>query len=266
MFIFLFPHQLAEFKRLRITMPTVAELEDPFVLNRRVDHEQPDEVPLSDAEFEAALKPVYEQLEPHLKSMVSWEYYLQQAKDNREKFEPMLRTQQNHSDSTVSLANPQDYKQIHCLRLFPEIGSVGVWRHVGLEGIAIELDTDSEFFQASHFDGKPQLLKPVTYDDLRPQPPTSADPFPAAFKAPQHLAFDQEWRLLRPSVKQGSVPIPKELIKGIYLGVHCSGEVTQSLIELVKRDLQFRRIPLWQMAVSETHLRLNPVSLAGYVT
>lgn len=263
MFTFLTLDQVHHLKMMKLPMVSVADLEDPFISNRRVDHMQPEQVPLSDLEFAEGLKGVYEGLEPHIKSMVSWDYYLQQAKQNREKFEPMLQTQ--NAPQGKSLPNPNDYKSVHCLRLFERIDEEGVWSRFGHDAIALELDVQSPFFQDAHYNRKPQLFKPVVYDDLRPNPPSQKDPFPAAFTRSQHLAFEKEWRLLRPSLKDSLVAIPKGIVKGIYVGLDCPGNVTQNMIELVKRDLQFRHIPLWQMAVSETHLRLSPVSLAKYV-
>lgn len=263
MFTFLTLDQISDFKRLKLPMISVADLADPFILNRRVDHQQEEQAPLSESEFADGVKGIYDKLEPHIQSMVSWEYYLEQAKDNREKFEPMLQNQQRHDD--VALADSKLYQKVNCLRLFPSVNSEALWQVTGLNSIAVELNTDSDFFRQAHYDGKPQMFRPVQYDDLRPEAPSSKSPFPAALKRPEHFAYQQEWRLLRPMLTEAFTSISKDLIKGIYLGVHCSTEVSQNMIDLVKRDLQFRHVPLWQMAVSETHLRLNPVSLAKYV-
>lgn len=263
MFIFLTLAQISDLKRLKLPMISVADLGDPFILNRRVDHQQEEQAPLSESEFADGVRAIYDKLEPHIQSMVSWDYYLEQAKGNRDKFEPMLQNQNRIED--VLLADVKHYQKVHCLRFYPHVNSEALWQQTGLDSIAVELNTDADFFRAGHFEGKPQMFKPVQYDDLRPEPPSSLEPFPAAFKRPEHFAYQQEWRLLRPSLTQSLCAIPKELIKGIFLGVHCSPELSQNMIELVKRDIQFRHVDLWQMAVSETHLRLNPVSLAKYV-
>jgi len=55
------------------------------------------------------------------------------------------------------------------------------------------------------------------------------------------------------------------VIKAIYLGLNCPTALTEEVVQLVKLDLQFRHVKLKQMAVSETHLRLQPLDLADYL-
>lgn len=265
MFTFIQPQHVKDLKSLKLVFQTSTSLQDPFIENIKV-HRSYEEKTLSDSEFEKALKAVYDNLEAHIKAMVTWEYYLEQAKQNKQKIEASLITAKTPS---VVLADAKHYNNAVCLRLFPSLHQVSYWADHGKghTGIAIELDTDHEYFTSSKCEVGPQMFLPVIYDDLRPSPPTKQQPFPALFKRPEQCAFEQEWRLIRPAVKDSvehAFKIPKGVIKGLYAGINCSRDTIEELAQLVKLDLQFRHVNLHQMAVSETHLRLQPLALSDY--
>ena len=257
---------MAGLKNLRLKFQSVLSLNDPFIANKKV-HRSYQETTLSESEFEQALIKVYDNLEPHIKSMVTWEYYLDQAKQNKKKIEPSLIAAKAPPSP---LPDASQYAKVCCLRLFPNLQLDTIWERYGENhtGLAIELDTEHEYFTASRYDALPQIFQAVQYDDLRPPFPSKQMPFPAAFSRPEHAAYEKESRLLRllQSPDQSEVfKIPKAVIKAIYLGLNCPTALTEEVVQLVKLDLQFRHVKLKQMAVSETHLRLQPLDLADYL-
>ena len=261
MFTFISPSQLSLLKQLRLPFQTIAQLDDPFIENKRV-HMPGANQPLSDGEFTDAIKGMYQALEPHIQAMVTFEYYLEQTKQKRELIEKQI--QRPKTPKQLGLASLDQYEKVACLRLYKNIYQQGLWQSAcGHHGLAIKLNDEHEYFSGVSFNEKPQLLSKIKYDDSRPPLASAGDPFPALFRRPEHFAFEQEWRLVRPlSVldqnKEGvfSSKIPKGLIKGIYAGLHCEDDILRSLQVLVKQDLQFRGVDLKQIGVSETHLRL----------
>jgi hypothetical protein len=268
MFTFISPHHVRNLKNLKLVFQTMPLLKDPFIKNIKV-HRSHQETTLSESQFEQALNKIYQSMEPHLKAMVSWDYYLQQAQQNKSKIEPTLVAANNQS---LPMPDPKHYAKVACLRLFPSLHQSHLWDRYGYghKGIAVELDTEHECFQLLKFDGGPQLFKAVKYDDLRPELPSNKNPFPALFSQPEHCAYEQEWRLLRAlnlsSTKEAAeFKFPKVVIKHIYLGLECETALVEEVAQLVKIDMQFKQVSLRQMAVSETHLRLQPLDLSGYI-
>lgn len=262
MFTFIHHQHLPLLKQLRLPFMTVAQLRDPFIENKRV-HRPNANQPLSDSEFSDAMAKSYEALEPHIKAMVTFEYYLKQAKQNREQIEKQI--QRPKSPKQMGLASLESYEKVVCLRLFKQLYQQGVWQNAGFshEAVALKLDDGHPFLAQKLFDQRPQLLSPVQYDDSRPPLPSKSDPFPALLRRPEHFAFEQEWRLIRPSSVMDKVVddmatcrFPKGLIQGIYVGMACPDNVVHSLNALVTQDLNFRGTPLKQIGVSATHLRL----------
>ncbi len=266
MFLFLPTQNIKLFKHLKVIFQSAAELNDPYIVNKKI-HRFHQETALSESEFEGALIGVYENMEPHIKAMVSWEYYLQQAQKNKEKIEASLVAAKA---PPPLLASPKQYSKVGVLRLFSSLQKASLWDSYGEQhrGVAIELDVSHDYFSLARCDGGPQIFQAVNYDDLRPPLPTKTQPFPAIFCRPEHYAYEQEYRLLRllkASDKSEEFKLPKAVIKGIYLGLDCPRNLVDELVQLVKIDLQFRHVVLKQMAVSETHLRLQPLNLSDYL-
>ena len=262
MFTFIHHQHLPLLKQLRLPFMTAVQLRDPFIENKRV-HRPNSNQPLSDSEFSEAMAKSYEALEPHIKAMVTFEYYLKQAKQNREQIEKQI--QRPKTPKQLGLASLESYEKVVCLRLFKQIYQQGLWQTAGMqhEAVAIKLDAQHPFLADKQFEQRPQLLTPVIYDDSRPPLPSKADPFPALLRRPEHLAYEQESRLIRPSAVMDKVidemltcKFPKGLIQGMYVGLACPESVVESLHALVTQDLNFRGVPLKQIGVSATHLRL----------
>jgi hypothetical protein len=261
MFAFISLQQLPLLKQLRLPFCSVIELDDPFIENKRV-HMPGANQPLSDSEFAAAIEKMYQALEPHIKAMVTFEYYLEQTKQKRDLIEKQI--QRPKTPQQLGLASLDEYKKVACLRVYKNIYQQGLWQSLGADtGVAIKLNDEHPYFRQPSFNDKPQLFQSLLYDDARPPLPSKQSPFPALFRRAEHFAYEQEWRLLRPlSVldqnKEGQLnsKIPRGLITGIYAGLNCPDEILGSLQTLVTQDLQFRGMDLKQIGVSETHLRL----------
>ncbi len=262
MFAFISYQNLPLLKQLRLPFMTAAQLDDPYLVNTRVHRPGADQ-PLSDSEFREAMEKSYQALEPHIQAMVTFDYYVSQAQQKRGEIEKQI--QRPKTPKQLGLASLDQYDKVMCLRLFKQIYLSGLWQSAGdnHEGLALQFDDDHDYFRQPSYASKPQLFSPLQYDDSRPDMPSKLQPFPALFRRPEHFAFEQESRLIRPlSVAEQSkdgvlnCKIPKGLIKGIYAGLNCPDEVVTGLQALVKQDLQFRGVALKQIGVSASHLRL----------
>lgn len=144
MFTFISTQHIKSLKSLKLVFQSLSGLNDPFILNSKI-HRSHLETQMSESEFSTSLRDIYDTLESHIKAMVSWEYYLEQAKQNKHKFEPTLKASKA---TIIPLADPVYYGKVGCLRLFDSVALENLWVTHGEQhqGIAIELDTQHEFF------------------------------------------------------------------------------------------------------------------------
>jgi len=248
-------------KQRCLRFQSVAALGDPFLVNRRV-YEDPQE-PLSDAEFEAALRPIYDALEPHIRAMVEWNYYLEKAKVNRASFEAQFQSQSGNQDNL--LPDSTLLSRFAVLRLFSEVNEALLWQlHGSHDGLALRFDAQHEYFRAPKFDGKPQVFSLVEYDDQRVTS-TQAEPYKPLLRQPQINAFEQESRLIRPVSTEGIFRFPTAALTDVYLGLNVDMANVQSVAQWLKMDQGFRHVQAHQMAVSPSHLRLKSLPLKRYL-
>lgn len=267
MYSFLSEKDVSLFKSRWICFPDSSDLQDPYLFHEHVV--QAKQEPMSQQEFEAAVRSMYAALEDHMKAIVSEDYYLQQAQKNRSNIEQQLRQQQAKQQTPAAKHN--DYYRKACLlRLFKNIHMDALWQYQGFEhtGIAIQWHSQHDFFQSAQAEGGPQLFADVEYEDARPEFPSKENPFPALLRRPEHWRWQQEARLIRPKRTAPKkdhhkhyYKVPKDAMAAIYLGLQTANSVEESLLKLVQYDLQFRHVKLFRMQSSDRYLRLVPVPL-----
>lgn len=264
MYSFVPLRQISLLKNLKMCFQTAQQLDDIFITNphvSRVNHNKT----LSVSEFEQAIKLQYDAMAEYLKAAVSWEYYLKQATQNKAEIEQQLKVVQ--LSQAKQLPKLSDFNGLCCLRLFKDVTQLNVWQHYGHnhQGVVLQWDDQHDYFQDSKYQGLPQTLAAVRYDDLRPNE-SKQSPLLGLLQRAEMFAHEQEWRLIRPqkaAAKQHEFgplfPVNPQAITGIYAGVNCSSATLDVLRALAKQDRMFKRIAFYQMGVSETHLRLEPI-------
>lgn len=264
-FLFLSAPQLPQFKQGYVGFDTFNQLIDPFLTNRRIYHPPKRIEPMSDREFEQSLKRYYDAMDETMRGMVSWPYYLEQAKKNREKIEAQLHLPSQEQD--VCFPNRAVYQKLCCLRVFQGLHQDSLWQFYGdnHQGIAVLLNDDHDFFTAATYANQPQMYRSILYDDRRPSKPTKESPFPALLQRARHWQFEGEWRLLRPlgaADKEGAYfKLPNGVVQGVCLGINAPASLVREVRQLVQHDLNFRRIRILHMGVSERYLRLVPMPI-----
>lgn len=265
MYSFVPLRQISLLKNLKVCFQTAQQLDDIFISNphvSRVSHNKS----LSVSEFEDAVKVQYESMAEHLKAVVSWDYYLKQATQNKPEIEQQLKAVQ--LSQAKQLPKLSDYNGLCCLRLFGDLTQLNLWQYYGQnhQNVVVHWDVQHPFFQDTKYQDLPQTFAAVRYDDLRPDE-SKKTPFMGLLQRAEMFAHEQEWRLIRPqksAVKQHEFgplfSINPQAIKGIYAGVNCTTATLDVLRALAQQDRMFKRIAFYQMGVSETHLRLEPIA------
>ena len=256
----------------RLPFVDAESLQDPFICNRSV--KEPDQVvPVSDEEFRAELSDQYRALPESLSSMMTFEYFQAQAVQKRATIEASIRQR----SQPEPLAIPEKTrKNLTFISLYERADNPMLWQHYGAkhQGFVIELDQTHEFFTAAKYHGDPQLFKPVKYGQERPLKLKQTHPFSPLFHRSEHYASEREWRVLRPvSVADKSIAkmnsrfylhrMPASIIKSVTLGAMITDELKNTLLNLLKTDLRYRHIPVFECRLDSTQYLIHRIELKG---
>lgn len=245
---------LRSLKNGRLSLQTDWSLLQPFLSFAQWHDDK--QQPVTEQEIQSALKAHYNQLPQAIRSLLTYEDFLQQ----RAKLEPDIRqsiSQQRRS--TVQGYAHSRLERAALLRLYASALNDQVWRLQGdnYRGICVCLRNDASLLTAKK--GYPALVKPVSYGQAHDVMPTKENPVPGAFMGPEAEASDAEWRLVLPRA-EGEVPTVR-LAKGdvarIYVGPSASDELLASVRHLIRFDQRFRNCDLMRVVPDLSHWKLT---------
>ena len=247
-------------------------VQDPFICNHAVK-EPEQSVPVSDEEFRAELSDQYRALPESLSSMMTFEYFLAQAIQKRASIESSIR-QRSQPETLVIPAKTRN--NLTFMSVYERADNPMLWQHYGAkhQGFVIELDQTHAFFTAAKYHGDPQLFKPVKYGPDRPLKLKQTHAFSPLFHRGEHYASEREWRVLRPvSVADKSIEgpdgplhlhrIPASMIKSVTLGAMITDELRNTLLNILKTDLRYRHIPVFECRLDSTQYQIHRIALKG---
>jgi len=252
----------------RLPFSEAVSLMDPFVCNTAVKQSN-DSVAVSDSEFNQELKVEYDVLPESLSSLMTFEYFKEQALNNRESIEAKIR---QRSLPVVSAISQKQQKALTLLCLYERADDPALWKNYGAnhQGMVIELDQSHNFFSSAQFKDASQMFGPVKYGRERPLKLKETHPLASLFHRSEHFANEREWRLLRPasvsdkkiSIDDYSVHlhrIPTSIIKSVTLGAAMTIDLKETLMSLLKADLRYRNIPIMACRLDQTQYLLHRV-------
>jgi len=247
-------------------------LQDPFISNRSVKGLD-QVVPVSDEEFRAELSEQYRALPESLSSMMTFEYFQVQAVQKRASIESGIR---QRSQPQTLVIPEKTRNNLTFISLYERADNPMLWQHYGdnHQGFVIELDQTHEFFTAAKYHGDPQLFKPVKYGQERPLKLNKTHAFSPLFHRSEHYATEREWRVLRPaSVADKSIDkagsrfylhrIPGSIIKSVTLGAMITDELKNTVRNLLKTDLRYRHIPVFECRLDATQYLIHRIEVKG---
>ncbi|MFD2231652.1 DUF2971 domain-containing protein [Alkalimarinus sediminis] len=241
---------------------------DPFVTSAAV--KQPDGVvAVSEEEYRAELKSQYDALPEALSSLVTFEYFVEQAAQKRESIETQIR--QRSMPDAIRLTEKQR-KSLTLLSLYERVDNPVLWQYHGdnHRGVVIELDQTHSFFTSKQYRDDPQLFTPVKYLQERPLRLREVHPFSPLFTRGEQYQSEREWRIIRPvAVADKSMEsngqtlylnkMPAAIIKSVTLGAIIDNELKQSILSLMKSDLRYRHIPVYGSYLDATQYQLHRI-------
>jgi len=252
----------------RLPFLDAASLMDPFVSNAAIKHSE-EPIAVSDEELLSELKAKYDALPQSLSSLMTFEYFKEQALKERESIEADIRQRALPELNTISL---QQQKNLTLLCLYERADNPALWQYHGANhhGMVIELDQTHEFFTAPKYKDAPQIFLPIKYGSERPLKLKDAHPFASLFHRSDNFSNEREWRVLRPiSVADKTIQahnfsvhlhsMQTSIIKTVTFGSAMSNEIKDKLMNLLKNDLRYRHVTLLDCRLDPTRYLLHRV-------
>ncbi|WP_020407417.1 DUF2971 domain-containing protein [Hahella ganghwensis] len=245
-------------------MVAMNDLRDPF-LDPTIDTHLPEQVPISEAEFQNELKRQYQSLAEDIRSIVSFEYFAEEAGQKRRQIEEAMQDRRQVMPQYVSM---EMQKKLAVSSLYEHIQSPELWWSEGGRhgGIALEFDVDAAQFKATTYDKHPQSFSPVTYSAERPLEipeevgkPQSPQRFRPLFQKSPVFSQEGEWRLVRPMAASqknsqdalghsiGLFHFPHASLTGIVFGCFTNKEDIEHISSAVNLDMRYRHVKLWRL-------------------
>ncbi|MFT5717346.1 MAG: hypothetical protein ACI9T7_001537 [Oleiphilaceae bacterium] len=254
----------------RLPFLEATSLMDPFVNNTAIKHAK-ESIAVSDEELRVELKANYDALPESLSSLITFEYFKEQALLDRGSIEAKIRQRALPEVNTIS---PKQLKKLTLLCLYERPDNPALWQYHGNnhQGIVIELDQTHDFFTASKYKDAPQIFLPVKYGSDRPLKLKDAHPFASLFQRGDNFSNEREWRVLRPiTVADKMLQIHDSLfhlhsmqtniIKSVTFGSVMEAELKEKLMNLLKTDLRYRHITIFDCQLDPTQYLLHRVPI-----
>ena len=252
----------------RLPFLEATALMDPFVSNTAVK-ESDEPITVSDQELSAELKTDYDALPESLSSLMTFEYFKDQALQKRESIETKIRQRSLPQTTSISLKQQMN---LTLLCLHKKADNPALWQHLGAnhQGMVIELDQSHAFFTAPHYKGASQISRAVKYGSDRPLKLKDTHPMTSLFHRSGHFKSEQEWRVLRPvSVSDKKIQlndlavhlhkIPNNIIKSVTFGAAMTETFKETLMSLLNTDIRYRRLPIMECRLDPAQFQLHRV-------
>jgi len=216
---------------------------------------------ITDQELQIGFRQEYEKLPENIRNLLSFDDFFAQ----RDKMEAQVRAKILRSRTT----SVQGYQRSRVdnagfLRLFSSALNHFGWQSLAanFSGLCIAINRHASGLQASA--GRPSIVKPVQYGQQHALLVDAENVIPGAFQDAEEHKGRAEWRMVTPTNKidQPTVKLQKNDVSEIYLSVHASSELIESVKQLVALDLRYRRTRLMEVFPDATKWRLTARPIA----
>lgn len=243
-------------------------LMDPFVMGAPTK-EPEGSVEVSEEAYRAELKSQYQALPESLSSLVTLDYFIEQAASKRESIEATIR--QREQPKAIILTDKQR-KTLTLMSVYERSDNPLLWQYHGdnHRGLVIELDQTHGFFTDKTYRQDPQLFTPVKYSQERPLRLKDVHPFAPLFTRGEQYQSEREWRIIRPtSAADKSIEseggktylhkMPAAIVKSVTLGAMIEDGLKNSVINLMKSDLRYRHIPIFNSCFDASQYQMHRI-------
>lgn len=215
--------------------------------------------PISASELENQWRVEYAKLPAAIQALLSFADFKAQSDRLLPAIEKAIFAQREAPKETPAVYPRQSYESLSAWRLFPSALSHFAWSTLASDfsGLALALNVQSKSLLTT--EKRLTLLRPVRYGPDHDVHRSAENPIPGFFNDAEENASLQEWRYVvfeknQPPVTD--VKITRDLIRSIYLGPLASRQLIEQVVALVRHDLRYRALDLWQVKVDEQRWRL----------
>jgi hypothetical protein len=220
---------------------------------------------VSAQEFNTHLQQQYDKLAPHLKQMLSFDYFLQQSQAKREAIESaILKNKQSSAGQDFSLARLESWRY---LSLWQHWQNLSAWQHAGAQGkgLVLELDLAKSGFLSSSYNQQAQHFSQVQQVDHW----LATDDLYYVFNQPRtYGAVTEEWRIVRQlqaadrSIEIQGQPramyrLPAKAVNKVIMGYRCSEQYCREVQQYLSQDINYRHIDCVQAQINPSSLCLQ---------
>ncbi|OZG75062.1 hypothetical protein BTA51_01295 [Hahella sp. CCB-MM4] len=262
--LYLFTNELSLRVLREGKLPLVAmhDLQDPF-LDPAINTHMPEQAPISETEFQNELKRQYQSLSEDIRSIVSFDYFVQEAVGRRQEIEAAMQGRRRAVPQYVDVVMQQ---KLAVGSLYEHIQSPELWWAQGGQhrGMAFELDVDAAQLRATTYESHPQYFAAVGYSAERPmdthEVATSSaftQRFRPLFRKSSVFSQEGEWRLVRLMTAAsktsqdalgrslGLFHFPHSALTGIVFGCFTPPEEIEHIVSAIHLDMRYRHVKLW---------------------
>jgi len=256
LFIYLGKEGLTFLKSGLLPFVRPQELDQPFLAGNTA-FAQLQQQQINHQDYLQHLKQQYQKLPDHLKSMVTFEYFVEQSEKKRPQIEAGI---QQAESGVVKRPDLSDYRILRC---FSNAAGISLWAGKEQSGLVLEIDPAGAGWRGAHYGKQPQKLGCLnSVEHWAPQHDLD-------WLLNQPMAYgvnaDEEWRLVRPLASADKVieikgqeramyRLPYKALRRVIVGCRWDDQKLKEIQSYMQRDLNLRQSQLAQ-------LQLNPASM-----
>lgn len=268
LYCFLGAEGLIFLKRGYLPFAALSQIAEPW-LQPDCRYQAVAEDQVSPQEFNTHLQQQYDKLAPHLKQMLSFDYFLQQSQAKREAIEKVIiQNKQSSAGQDFSLARLKSWRY---LSLWQHWQNLSAWQQSGAQGkgLVLELDMAKSGFLLSSYNKQAQHLSQVKAVDNW----LATDDLYYVFNKPQAYAAStgvntEEWRLVRQlqaadrtidiqGQPRAMFRLPAKAVNKVILGYRCSDKYCLEVKQYLSQDINYRHIDCLQAQLDPRALCLQ---------
>ena len=240
------------------------KLSHPIIENTLIENIQTSKKRLSKKDFVKEMEIQYQKLPGNLKSMVTFEYFLEQSESKRSQIESALHNVKTSLDQI--LFDTSVFDQVAVLNLFESNNHFNLWRNQAdqFKGICVSLNLES--LRNGQFQNKKQLrkLQAINYTQDKEYIKQPDNPLPGVFDMPIELESEKGWRLVIPKHqcpvnqnKQAFLKLRRSDIDSITFGTHADHSLKEQTMRYFQTDINLKHVTFNQLHTSNRHFEFS---------
>lgn len=256
-------------KRGYLPFITPAQLAEPW-LQLDCVYQSEDDTEVSAQDFRQHLKQQYQNLPANLKSVVTFDYFVQQSEGKREEIKRSLLAQKQRLEGAQPFFSGR-VDNWRVLRLFENWNKIDLWQSLAAsgQGLVLEFDVAQSGFRKDYYQQHAQHLSVINHVPIW----LPEDDLYYLFNRPKGESINHcEWRLIRPlqaadrhievkGVSRAMFRLPTKAITRVILGYRFKAHQCLQLKHYLAQDINYRHAECVQAQLEANSMSLQLVRI-----